>query len=529
MRTLFTLGFAFVIAIVLTMPLVGQQAPNQPIEFPEFIVTGKERVDVPGGTKNMPARPPVLRKAQLDTLNAVEKAAPPVIPPAILPMPTRPIVAHPGYVSAELGQYTTPDVQAGYSMVVGGYRLDAAAGIEASNGHLTNAAYHKAHASVLSTFIAPEQYLVFGGSTTETDIGIASRAYRFFGDSAAAERTVFALRAAVDVEGEYQGFTYRATAGYRRIGITTDVRESADAVIHGHIDVEQRWRAYDVGGSVSVNLRSFGGVGYPFIEGKGRARYIGESVRLLLDAGLQAATSTGDVSRAGFLIAGRADVNLGPDLTAIGTLRSGLRAVVFSDLLTVNPYVSDSLLLDAAYDVVDLGGTVLWHPTTRLGGSIGVRVRITDRDAVWTPSAAGAFGVSYFSTTTIEIPIELRWLVSSTDVVRTNVSIVSSSIADAAVTPYVPSAQAAAWYDRSWTQDLRTALGLIYVGQRYADIDNKRALSGYVDVRLRAEFDIAERFTLTARVNNLLGADILLWDGYRERGIFVSAGCTWRL
>jgi len=520
---------AVVVALVLAVPLIAQQAPNQPIEFPEFIVTGKERVNVPGGTKNIPARPPVLGKAQLDSLNAVEKAAPPVLPPAMLPMPVRPSVSRPGYVSAQLGQYTTPDVQAGYSTVLGGYRLDAAAGIEASNGHVTNAAYHKAHASVLSTFVAPEQFVFFGGSTTETELGIASRAYRFFGDSAAAERTVFAFRGGLEVEGAYEGLAYRAQAGYRRTGITTGGRDAADAVIHGLVDVEKRLNQYDIGGTVSVDLRSYAGVSYPFVEGKGRARYVAPSASFTVEAGLQAATSTNNIGRGGLLLAGRADVELGPEFTAIATVRSGLRAIVFSDMLTANPYVGDSVTLDATYDVVNLAGTLMWHPTTRLSGSVGLQLRVTDRDAVWVPLADGAFGLLYQNTTTIEIPTELRWLATPHDVVRAQLSIISASMSNSAVVPYVPSARASAWYDRSWTPDLRTALGVVYVGQRYADVDNKRVLSGYIDVRLRADYDIAERFTLTARVNNLLGADILLWDGYRERGIFVSAGCTWKL
>lgn len=516
-------------AIVISVPLFAQQAPNQPIEFPEFIVTGKERVDVPGGTKNMPARPPVLGKAQLDSLNVVEKAAPPLIPPASLPVPRRPMVTFPGYVSAELGQYTTPDVQAGYSTLLGGYRLDATGGIEASNGHVTNASYHKAHIGVLSTYVAPEKFVVFGGSTTETELSATSRAYRFFGDSAASERTVFALRGGIDVEGSYEGVAYQAQAGYRRTALSTDVRDVADAVIHGLVDLDRRGSQYDLGGSLALDLRSFAGVAYPFIEGKGRIRYATSMMRWMLEAGLQTVTSTLNVSRAGMLLHGRADAELHSSLTAIVTIRSGLRPVVFTDALLVNPYVSDSVHLDATLDVVDVSGTMLWQPSTRLGGSIGARVRVSERDAVWVPGTSGSFGLHYRSTNTIEIPIEVRWQMSTQDMVRGELSVISSSIVDAAVTPYVPNARASLWHERSWYPNFRTSFGAIYLGQRYADLTNRRVLSGYLDLRGRVEYDIAERLTIVARVNNALGADIMLWDGYRERGIFVAAGCTWRL
>ena len=44
--------------------------PNQPIELPEFIVTGKERVDIPGGAKQAPVRPPLLSASQSYTQTA---------------------------------------------------------------------------------------------------------------------------------------------------------------------------------------------------------------------------------------------------------------------------------------------------------------------------------------------------------------------------------------------------------------------------------------------------------------------------
>jgi hypothetical protein len=343
------------------------------------------------------------------------------------------------------------------------------------------------------------------------------------------ERTVFALRGGIDVEGSYEGVAYQAQAAYRRSTLSTDVRDVAEAVIHGLVDLDRRGSEYDVGGGLTLDLRSFAGVAYPFIEGKGRIRYATSRLRLMLEAGLQTATSTFNVSRAGMLLQGRADAELNPGLTAIGTIRSGLRPVVFTEALLLNPYISDSVHLDATFDVVDISGTVLWQPNTRLGGSLGVRVRVSERDAVWVPGTSGAFGLIYRSTNTIEIPMEVRWQMSTRDMVRGELSVISSSIVDAATTPYVPNARASLWHERSWYPNLRTSLGAIYLGQRFADVTNRRVLSGYLDLRGRVEYDIAERLTIAARVHNALGANILLWDGYRERGIFVAAGCTWRL
>lgn len=519
---------AVILAVCFSVPLTAQQAPNQPIEFPEFIVTGKERVEVPGGTKNVPARPPILGKAQLDSLNSLEKVAPPMLPAAALPMPQRAMVTLPGYLSGEIGQYTTPDVKAGYSVVTGGYRLDFAGAMEASNGHVTNAAYHKGEARVLSTYVAPEKFLFFGGSTTELDLGLTSRAYRFFGDTAAAERTVLALRGGVDVEGEFDGVLYRALANYRSTATTLAQRDASDTEIHGAIFGEQRWKDLDVGAGVNIFLRTFAGNAYPFLEGMANGRYDLGSVRLSAQAGLQSATSTKGIVRGGILLQATAQYEAGPDWSIVANLRSGLQPTVFNELLQRNPYVSDTVVLDAAYDIVDVSAKVIWHPTLRVQASAGLRVQQTDRQPVWIPASSGAFTLDYRTANTIELPFEIRWLPTGSDVLRADLLLTSATIVDAKATPYVSTTVASAWYDRVWTQNLRSSLGLVFVGSRFSDIKNERALSGYVDLRAKVEYDVHNRVSVTARVNNLLGADILLWDGYRERGIFVAAGCTWR-
>lgn len=501
--------------------------PSTPIELPEYVVTGKDRVDIPGATKSDPSRPPVLGKARLDTLNSLEKLAPPVLAPASLPVPRRTMAFLPGFLQAEFGQYGTPDVVAGYSLETAGYRIDAQANLETSAGHTTNANYTKAGLRALSTYVAPEKFIFFGGSTTEVDVSARTSSYRFFAVPDAAERSVTALRAGLGVEGTHDGFDYSAQAGYASTATTLANRSAQDGDLFGTVTAQNRWRLFDVGGRVSMNLRSFNGNAYPVAELLGFGRYADERYRLLVQAGFQSITSTAAVGRGGIVVAGTADVFLSQDVTVNASLRTGLRPVGFADLLQENPYVHDSVLIDAALDVIDVGGMVTYHPSVRLAASAGLRLAQTDRTPIWVDASDGAFELVYAATTRVELPVEVRWMAGSRDVVVADARLVSASVADQKTMPYAAS-RASMRYERLWTEDLRTTLAAIYVGERFADLANSVSLTGYVDVRVRVDYDLTPTVAMQLRAHNLLASEIVLWNGYRERGVFVSGGVTWR-
>jgi outer membrane cobalamin receptor len=59
-------------------------------------------------------------------------------------------------------------------------------------------------------------------------------------------------------------------------------------------------------------------------------------------------------------------------------------------------------------------------------------------------------------------------------------------------------------------------------------MNERTALSGYVDLRARISYAITPKLDVALRAENILSSTIVLWDGYRERGFFASAGFTWR-
>lgn len=516
---------------VTTVCFTKQQTapPNSPIELPEFLVTGKEAVDVAAGAKHAPQRPPLLSATTLDSLNPTEKQPIPPLPARPLPLYVRPTSMWPGYLQAEFGNYVSPSILAGYSFVASGYRLDFSGDIESSNGWVDNASYLVGGLRLLSSYVAPEKFIIFGGSTTQVDLGFRNRSYHLFARPDALNRSHSSLNAGVDVEGRAESISYQALASWESQSLSTvSMRNVSDNVLRGKIRLEQQWKSADVGLFLDTRMQTYASNSYPFVEVGAYGRWVTESLRLTGGGGLQWATSTSGIDRFGLSLVGQADLMVGPDVTIVASVRSGMRTITFKDLVLQNPWIDDSVSLDAAYDIVDLRGTITYHPSVRTSVSAGMRIRQTDREPVWQGARQGLFSVSYRTVSLIEINADARLIVSPRDVVSADLHLVSATVAGASSQPYVPGIRLSADYQRTFTAALRAGIGIVYQGRRYADLENVVSLAGYADVRLQASYIVSRSFDVQARVENLLGSTIVLWDGYRERGVFVTAGITWK-
>lgn len=512
-----------------------QPAPNQPIDLPEFIVTGTERIEVPSSAKQPPSKPPSMKAQLLDSLNPTEKHPLPKLPARALPNPRLQYTMWPGFIEAGIGNYITPALIAGYSLKAGGYRLDLVGKAEAALDAWTpNAEYFKASADVLSTYTAPSEFLVFGGSTTEVDLGYNTRRYKLYALSTAPVRTTSRMRAAVAVKGAVEGFNYDGGASFASTTLNTDSAEGrltysdvSDNMLRGHLLLEQKWEHYDVGARLDLRLPTFSGNAYPFIEGLAFARFSSDVVRISAGAGAQTSTSTLDVSRFGVLLVGELDLFLGRALTLQANVRSGLRPITFSDLLEENQYTSSTIILDAAYDVFDLRGTIVLRPSLPLAATVGLRLRQTERHPVWVGDSSGTFAPSYQTVTMFQIPADVRWMITARDVLTADITFTTARV-DSVSQPYVPGIRSSIAYERAWTTSIRSVVAAVYIGDRYSDLANASTISGYVDVRLRAEVDFTSTLSAHVRAENIFGSTIVLWRGYAERSSFFSGGITWK-
>jgi hypothetical protein len=529
LRTIVSLALsAAVWATVLHAQQPQQVPPGQPLELPEYVVTGTERIDVPGAVKQAPVKPPTLRSTSLDTLNALEKQPLPMLVFRELPTIEQNWKAFPGYVDASIGTFLTPSIEAGYSFAAGGYTIDLRGGLLATSGWASNADMFRWNVGARSTYLAPEKFLVFGGSTTHAWAELGGSSYNLYAVASAPARSQSGVDLGVDVDGAYDGVSYAARASYDMRSINDVDTSVSDQGFGGTASLGTRWNDFAVRGELDMALRSFGGSSYPFVDLGASGEWSSTTMRLRAALGFQWFTSTAGDDRPGARISAEAWYFATPILSFDAAVRSGLVRRSGSAFLDKNPYLSARTVLDASYAIVDLQAGVEVHPQDRLRVRAGVRFAMLDRDAVWLSADSMTFAPAYLSTTTVSIPLELRWLLTSRDVVTGALTFTSATVEDSSTTPYVAPIATDLSYERTWTPKLRTVFTLAYVGERYADLNNNVSLPAYFTMRLRGAYDLTDRIELMIEADNLLDQPITVWKGYRERGLFLRAGITWR-
>jgi outer membrane cobalamin receptor len=132
-------------------------------------------------------------------------------------------------------------------------------------------------------------------------------------------------------------------------------------------------------------------------------------------------------------------------------------------------------------------------------------------------------------TKSVELFSELDWQPTDNDNINANITIESTALdSNDKEAPYSIPFRLGLNYRRSWLDNFGTQIGLNYIGKRFADIDNKEELPGYLDLGLRADYSMSDALTVYGKLSNLLNSEVYIWQGYKERGLFVSAGILWK-
>lgn len=504
-----------------------QPAPNAPLELPDFLVTGKAVVDIAAGVKQSPQKPARFATSDLDSLNPTEKFPSPTVPNRSLPRFSRERIVNNSYIDGLFGMYTSPMLAAGTSFTAGEYRIDADLDAGYSRDWQPNARILDIGANVSSAYVAPEKFYLFGKGLTETDVSVRHREFTLFATPDAPVRSSTKL---------YAGISTEAFVGERPIVAhlhwnlhslqDLDGESVKDQRVHGDItgSIGKRFSA-----SMNIDMQSVAGQSYPYAEAQ-IARTFGDSLlRFRAALGAQYGASTGDMARMGLLVDVRVDYEPSELFTYGATMRSGLRQVRFSDLLQINPYLSASTLIDQPYDIIHVGLFAKHHPSQRVQIVAGMEFRQTTRSAIWVDTVAGVFDVEYRDVTALSARLEMSYQPTSRDrVLLTGIVQTAVTSSDVTVT-YTEPIRLDAAYRRYWTSSLTSEIGLQYVGRRWADLGNSREIDAFLDLHARLSYALGHGMDLVVTADNLVNSTIILWNGYRERGIFVSAGVSWRL
>lgn len=522
---------AFIVAFIVTganaqvqQPQTG--APNAPLELPDFLVTGKAVVDIAGGSKQTPQKPFKLTTRDLDSLNPNEKFPSPMVPNRPLPEFKRVRSNSAGYLDVMYGSYVSPELAAGSEFVVGDYRIDAALDAGYSQDWVPNASLLNAGLALSSSYVAPEKFYLFGKGLTETDLLLRHNEYTLFADPQAPLRRTTRFNAALATEASVGDVPLTADVHWNMHSITdTGDSTTADQRIHGGLS-GVFGRGYR--GTVHLDLQSRNDDSYPYVEAA-VAKTIGDSaLKVHLSLGAQYATNTNGESRAGLLASASLDIE-NSSLFSYGLqIRSGLSPARFSDIVLQNPYVSRDVLIDLPYDVVQIMAMIKYHPSQSLQLLGKINARRTARLPMWTDAARNQFVISYLDATILQGSFEMHVLPSAADRVLAVATVQSAITESEATVPYYEPLRIDVSYNRQITQDIQANVAMQYVGKRFVDLENTSQLDAFLNIRVQASYAASSTLDVVCSADNLINSTIILWNGYRQRGIFVSGGVSWR-
>jgi len=539
---------------------------EQPLELPEFVITGVEAIDVPGGTKQRPAPTPRLSAEELNRLNPLEKQTLKMLPPPRLPELALAKQAFQGFVRGEFGMFLTPSLEAGYHAVWNDFDLYARVASVGSAGHLPNADFLNVSAEVQSSYIAADKFFFFGGSKTDSHLRFRAQQYQFFGEDITSGnslyRAVTSVGGGLQTHGTFESLAYSMGASFDHLGlglqwfdgvsIATQSLARGNLLLKTPLDAtKQLW----LGGRTAIDLQvlSLPSATLYFWETTAQAEYStpqassssdAASLRVTAELGVQVLRSQPRPEEATnsteFLANINAELRASPLLTVRGGFRTGSVPNSYHTMLHDNPYLHERAFVQYSRSLYDIRLQAFIHPSSALTFALGGRLHSVERYRAFSTARDIAlrgigFGVLYMNAVLTSVDAELLWLLSRTDRLSINAVYTDATpgtprqgVRQPDVVPYIAPLHCALDYERWWTDSFSTTLGVLYVGERWGSAFEGVVLPSFVNLRLGAHYGFSERLSAFVRSENLLNQRIVLWQGYQERGVFVSVGATFK-
>ncbi len=515
----------FLLLIIPVINLFAQESNTKPLELPNFIIEGKEQLNVRSGIKQFPDKPGLLSKNELDSINSLEKRQSLLLPPEPLPDRIMHTVYKKGYFTADFGRFTTASAEGGYEFRAGEYDLFGNAGFDYSSGHIDNAGYDKAFINLNADYIANEKYWIFGGSKTRTNLFFKNMDYKLYSIPKNPEkRNTINLDLKIETDGNYEGFAFNTGGGVRVFQVKQDSSKSFDNAINGFISVKNLTSDYEIGGDLLVDLHSVRGNGTHFMQGDIFGTYIHENFSLKAKAGIQSVNTSTEIARLGLLAAGDMEIRMSEMFTIRANVLIGMGNNSLYEIISGNPYAAHNVIIDYAYYLPSLRGSFVIHPNEVFSAEIGAEFAMVQRSPIYFDTSGGEFAINYTDITKLEAFAEMNYNISSMDEVSINLVFDKSEIEGGNTVPYSIPMKFAMDYKRKWLKNFGTQFGIFYIDERFSDLQNQNKLNSYIDLRFKAEYSVSDLLNIFVRLENMMNNDIRIWNGYKERGLFITGG-----
>lgn len=511
-------------------PPANNPAVQPPLELPTFIIEGIEHLNIKAGVKQFPSPPTVLSKKELDSVNPLEKQQSLLVAPPQLPKgKTFPNFAN-GYLQAKAGLYATFDLMAAYGKKYKGYELYGKGGFRSSEGDIKNSEFNKFFININSDYIAPEIFWIFGGSRTRTQASYQNSGFNQYGTNQNLARSTNAFDISLESIGNYEGVNFATGGGFSSFSLDQKSNGIEEKRINGFLNMNTLIDGNLIGAKADLNFGTFQGSSMNLINLAAIGSIYRDKMTIEGEAGYQISNSSHDDSQSTLMI--KAVLNYLPniDYTFRAEFYSGLEKTYFLDYFNKNVYTDDfgNTLFFPKLNA-SVKGIFQYLPHTKLGISAGVVLKFYEKYPYFNSSDTNTIELLFDKASIINFKAEGFYEISKKDRLNGHAAMNFGTLdyKNNAV-PYLPMLESSVAYERNWIGSFGTEIGFLFNSQRYADRDNKNELDSYLNLFVKANYKIFDKFKIIAELQNLTNNDNFIWKGYKERGVFGSLGINWQ-
>ncbi len=513
------------------------KAPLPKIENPEFVITGQETIELPEAVKSdagdaqsyVPPLPAPGAK-QSDIARTASK----------LPLRSREQLGLNGKVYGTFGNYITPSLGAWFGKSFSDGSVAVNAQYASSDGDITNTQWQSAGFGIAGSYTLPATNDFLSESRWKSQLGVGGDLYRAFGSSTPAqERTQNDLDFTIGFDSRYawnhpsfSPIDYSTGLSWTR----TSLGDSATALENEFAFTTAASGTYEtlpVRASVDYRMSNesmprFDAGTMHWLALTGDASLMA-APNVQLSFGASASMYRGNDTPMSFRLYPRAGARY--YAASWLTLRAGFEpAVTRMSLRTIvkeNKYILNAVQLRPSDAPMELYAGFSCVPLDDAAFSVNVEYKhVNEYLSFAEVPQTHVWNATYLSDVRV-LKTEVRASATVTPVNTVTGFIVFTSATQkdsSSMLPYVPGISAGLVYRHSFLAAMSAEATVEYVGKRYVDGTQSNANAGYCVISAKGEYAIAGNLRLSAEIQNASNQNYYIWNGYRERQVFVSFG-----
>jgi hypothetical protein len=519
-----------------------KDAPLPKIDLPEFVITGSEKIELNIDSKS---------ESDQDRIFAPSAPTPgerPVnVGEALTPKQVKSFTKTPGAMNGKVyagfGFYGTPQFDGWFgqydptsSFVLNGYYSE-------SQGHVTDAGYWNGGFGVRGSTSLPESSSVLPFAQLSAEMKYDRDSYRSYASTIPSQvRDLSRFEISSGIGSRYalpyralSGVDYSAKAGWTAFSAADSFRTSENEFL---INGSASTRFFETSIRGQIEYRGTGytmqlpGVrsGHWFLlRAEGRQSII---PALQVTVSLQQYLYRGNVGPASGRLYPGAEIRY--TFVENASLYAGFNPAVernsLSSLIKQNRYVNFSMLLVPTDTRINAYAGMEFSPLEELTATFKMTYKhINNYPTFYDKNSAKVWEVLYLSDIrSTKFDLSAQYRLNQKQNVTAYVSAQTVKQRDSSVVlPHIPKFTIGAAYHHFFDIGLHAEAFAELNGSRFTDFSNSHSNAGYVYTGMKAEMEIFGQFRAHAELNNLIDQQYFVWNGYKERTVFLLLGISY--